>query len=553
MNHNKNRTINIKKILFDTFLQNKYILFSAIALFFAYFLQDIVFPRKFSKFTTNVPDFIHNLSFSNVFSLIYPYLLSELLFYTNNIIVSHTIPEIELSVVQKITDETLESMKTSKTSINTNEFIMNLKKIMESKSIYYLIVSNILPTILLSFALIYFFCKADLMYGLIVLLILTILFIVTVNNEANDIYFSRKNEIAINIFYDNIQDVMANAETVIVNNSKEKEIKNINLSKNDAYMNYANAEIVSSESTLKLHIIGTSIIIIVIGLAIYMHIHNIMTLETLISISIMSILFLQYFNNTIIRFKNALPQMGKLSAIIDYFSKFKIIEKFSIDNKLIITDGSITFKNIYLQYNNKTVIENFNLDIRGNSKVGIIGEVGTGKSTLLKILSNLANYKGYVYIDGQNLKNCDHISITDNIAYVPQNPKLFDNTILYNLSYGIDNTLNSIDNVNDIIYAFVIKMGFEQLFNNFPKKLETDVGKDGNNLSGGQRQIILLLRALIQDKKIILLDEPTSALDKDTKNIVINLLKNITNKTLVIVTHDSDLIDSQIFDNIVRI
>ena len=150
-------------------------------------------------------------------------------------------------------------------------------------------------------------------------------------------------------------------------------------------------------------------------------------------------------------------------------------------------------------------------------------------------------YTGNVYIDGQNTSEYKHNAIIRNIGYIPQNPKLFNRTILENLTYGTD---KDIKQVSEIIEQF----GLSEIFNSYDKKLYTNVGRNGERLSGGQRQLVYILRALINNKKILLLDEPTSALDSEYKKILLDLLQKITGKTMIVVTHDKDTL--QLFDRI---
>ena len=95
------------------------------------------------------------------------------------------------------------------------------------------------------------------------------------------------------------------------------------------------------------------------------------------------------------------------------------------------------------------------------------------------------------------------------------------------------------------------EMNLTDFFNSFPNKLHTSVGKEGANVSGGQKQYIALMRALLQNKKILLLDEPTSSLDVDAKKILIDVIKKIKNKTIIISTHDPELV--HIFDTVIEL
>lgn len=536
------RTINLKSIIYNSFIDNQKIFLSIISLCLAYWLQDIVFPNTFSQFTTNVPDFVQNLNASSVFKLIFPYLVAELLFYINNIIVSDAIPSIELHIVKTLTKETLESLKTSKESFNVNEYIMNLKKVIESKALYYLIVSYIFPTILVGLGMIYYFMRADMKFGLFSCLVMLIFMYVTVTFEYETVNSSYENEDEINLFYDNIQDIISNYDTVITSGEIDNELIKLNQKKDTVKYKYTGSELVSTESTFKLHITSLITTIILNAMSFKLYIDKKIPKEALVTTAVTSILFMQYYNSTIVRFKNTSPYIGKFFEINDYFNKFKIADG-EKKNNFSISNGDIRFEKISLQYKNAQIINNFNQEIKGGSITGIMGKVGTGKTSLLKMIAGLLKYNGSICIDNQNISECDYDQIMSNVAYIPQHPKMFNNTIQYNLTYG------SNINENDL-QSFLKMINFANFFNEFEHGLSTQVGKEGSRLSGGQKQIIALLRAILKNKKIILLDEPTSSLDPETKNNVINLIGGLQNKTILIVSHDKDIF--KLFKNIIR-
>ena len=177
--------------------------------------------------------------------------------------------------------------------------------------------------------------------------------------------------------------------------------------------------------------------------------------------------------------------------------RFNIIQ----DNKqkkkinLKVTKGNIEFKNISLKYGDKVVFDDISLNVKGNMKIGISGPIGSGKSTLLKMLAGVTEYEGAILIDGQNIKDCTYESLTKYIAYISQHPKLFNQSILYNISYGTDQT-------EEQVIAKLKSYGLMDFINVFPEKLHTNVGKEGANVSGGQKQFISFIRALIQNKSI---------------------------------------------------
>lgn len=533
--------IELRSILYDSVVDNKSIIISMVALLSAYWLEDVVFPNQFSNFTSDVPGFIKELSISNVGSLIFPYFLAELLFYVNNVIVSHAIPKIELNVVKRITEQAIESVKTSKKTFNTNEFIMNLKKVIEAKSIYYLFISYILPTILVSIGLLYQFFKTDAKVGTVVMAIMIIFFIITFYLEENSVNACYENEESINTFYDNIQDVVANIDNVIVSNTKEKEIENINKEIVEVLGKYVKSETISSDTTFQLHILSLIAISIINGLAFKSYIDGNMSSQLLVSTSLMSILFMNYYNSTISKLRSTVNYIGKFYEINEYFGNFDI--KKNNETKLRFIKGDIRFEKICLNFDEKVILKNFNMTVNAGMKIGIVGSVGTGKTSILKMISGLIEYGGAIYIDNQNIKLCNHDSIMKHVAYIPQHPKMFNKTICYNLSYGTNYTQRDIE-------KFIKDFGFTDFFKKFQDGLNTSVGKEGSKLSGGQKQIIALLRSLIQNKSILLLDEPTSSLDHQTKKMVMSLINDIRGKTILIVTHDSSL--DAIFDDVIK-
>jgi ABC-type multidrug transport system fused ATPase/permease subunit len=536
------RSINLKNIIYSSLKENDKIILSIISVFTAYWLQDIVFPDVFSKFTTNVPEFIQNLSMSNVFGLLFPYLVAELLFYINNIIVADAIPNIELNIVKKITDETFESLKTSKQQINVNEYTMNLKKIIESKAIYYLVISYIVPTILVGLGMIYYFMRADLKMGLLSCLIMAIFMYITITFQQNTIKSSYENEDEINLFYDSIHDVVSNYDTVITSNTKDNEMIDLNNKKQLVKYKYTGSELKSTQSTFNLHLMSLATAVILNGFSFKLYIDGKLNKESLVTTAVTSILFMQYYNSTIVKFKNTIGHIGKFYEVSDYFDKFKIRENQSNDI-FSMGKGNITFKNISLKYEDKLILDNFSYDVTGGNKIGIVGKVGSGKTSLLKMIAGLLDYDGNVYIDGQNIKKYDYNSIMEYVAYIPQHPKMFNNTIFYNITYGVNcDMAQLISFLQSINFLNFFEMGFKNGF-------DTQVGKEGTKLSGGQKQIIAILRALLKNKKILLLDEPTSSLDPETKKMVISLLNNIKNKTLLIVSHDQDI--NKIFDKVI--
>ena len=209
---------------------------------------------------------------------------------------------------------------------------------------------------------------------------------------------------------------------------------------------------------------------------------------------------------------------------------------------------SIEFNNVSFSFKERSEIySNVNVKFDKNKIYGLKGNSGSGKSTFINLLTGLLKpSSGNILVDGQKLSDFDHSYLHENIAMVSQDVKLFNDTIYQNISYGNSAITNY--RIDQVVSELNLR---NTVFRNLPYGLHTSAGVQGSNLSNGQRQIILILRAYLQNKKIFILDEPTTALDPNTKKIVLDLIKQVSeNKTTVIVTHDSETknISNQIFE-----
>ena len=179
---------------------------------------------------------------------------------------------------------------------------------------------------------------------------------------------------------------------------------------------------------------------------------------------------------------------------------------------LIVTHGRIEFKNVWFKYKRKWVLRDFNLVIEPGERVGLVGPSGAGKSTLVHLLMRFYDpTRGEILIDGQNIRNVAQDSLRRSIAFIPQEPTLFNRTIRENIEYGKPGaTDKQIRDASRRAAAHDFIMGTE-------KKYDSMVGDRGIKLSGGQKQRIAIARAFLKNAPILVLDEATSALDSETE------------------------------------
>lgn len=179
---------------------------------------------------------------------------------------------------------------------------------------------------------------------------------------------------------------------------------------------------------------------------------------------------------------------------------------------LHVTCGEIEFRNVSFRYKRKWVLQNFNLKIRCGERVGLVGASGAGKTTLVNLLMRFYDpAHGVILIDGQDISTVTQDSLRESIAFIPQEPTMFNRTLRENIAYGRQGaTDHEIRAASKRAMAHDFIMGTD-------KKYDSMVGDRGIKLSGGQRQRIAIARAFLKDAPILILDEATSALDSETE------------------------------------
>ncbi len=219
----------------------------------------------------------------------------------------------------------------------------------------------------------------------------------------------------------------------------------------------------------------------------------------------------------------------------------KKYEKKQPDQPEFNFNNSINFKNVSFSYPKKSeILKDINLTILKNSVVGIKGETGSGKSTIIKLLMKLLEpTKGNIEIDGVNLSLLGR-SWQNKIGYIPQNFYILNDTILENIIFSEENSLADEKKLRNILKISEL----ENVVNNLPDKINTIVGPSGKQISGGQAQRLAIARALYQDKEILIFDEATNSLDEKTESQILKNIQNFKiNKTIIIISHNSKVLE----------
>ena len=231
--------------------------------------------------------------------------------------------------------------------------------------------------------------------------------------------------------------------------------------------------------------------------------------------------------------RNYYRAMADFQELFKYNKIEKDIKDKSDARKLFIEYGTIEFKDVEFKYGRRKIFEEFNLNIKKNEKVALVGHSGCGKTTLIKILYRLYDVsKGKVLVDGKDVRSLKQESLREEMSIVPQECILFDDTIYNNIKFANPSASR------DQVMAAIKFAQMDKIITNFPDKEKTIVGERGVKLSGGEKQRVSIARAILANKKILVLDEATSSLDSETEyEIQRDLQKLLKGRTSIIIAH----------------
>ena len=226
-------------------------------------------------------------------------------------------------------------------------------------------------------------------------------------------------------------------------------------------------------------------------------------------------------------------------AVIAANSIFTLIDEESEPNNgkklLNKIEGDISFNDVSFSYTGeKPSLKNINLNINNGEKIALVGSTGSGKSTLVKLLTRFYSpSNGEITINNENIINYELEAFRSNFSYVDQHVRLFNDTISGNIAFG------HLDNISQksILNAANLSNSTE-FIEKLDDKFESEIGEDGVTLSGGQRQRLSIARAIAKDSPILILDEATSALDSATEKLVQSAINKMQEgRTTIIIAH----------------
>ncbi|WP_323736684.1 ABC transporter ATP-binding protein [Methanosphaera sp. ISO3-F5] len=340
-----------------------------------------------------------------------------------------------------------------------------------------------------------------------------------------------------------IGDTYLNKTVVNTNDNKgycEEKFDQINKLDKKAYNNTTKKMIILEPITL---FMSNLVYILIYVIAISMLFDKTIQLEIVLELILYGQIIinqLKYFGKTIREVQVAYTSFLKIYELLHIPEQEETLE-----NKENITKGEIEFKNVSFSYDNKKVLDNLNFKIDDKSKILIKGKLSNGKSTIINLLTKLYEIdSGEILIDGKNINTIPQKNIMDSCTILSEHNQLYKASVEENIAYSTDNISHE-----DIVKA-AKEVGSHEFIMKLPEQYDTIISDENNNLSQGERELILLTRAYVKESKILIIDNAVTNMDRITKQKVLQSLRKLMqNKTTIILT---DEIQCE-YDNVIQL
>jgi ABC-type bacteriocin/lantibiotic exporter with double-glycine peptidase domain len=527
------------KILHLFFKEHKfYVLVYLILLMLYHPINNVVVARTISSFFKNV-----NESSTNDFYYTYlsyaltVYLILFIIEYSTNNVYSKLIPTFEKYIHDIIYEYILKKYQYEyklpeiAELLHKIEIIPNVVKNIIEKGI-----TNFLPQIITVLSISAYFFYVNPILGTITFCLILFFIVKSCKNYNTCEPISIKNEKQIEGRDNNLSDKFHNLFSIYSNGKLHDELKE-NKERSDTFKNVSVDYIKCTNHINNTNSLFNLVMLLgLIILSVVLFKKHKMPHVLLISV----ILLITYIPDNIVSIGlyiiSFMHNYSILRVNSDFISDiYKISTTDERTNKLTISNGKINVTNISFAYPGKeNVFTNFSLEIPAKQKVALLGKSGRGKSTLIKIITGYYKVQnGSVSIDDTDISTINLNDLRTNISYIGQNNILFNTSVWENIKYGNNASKEDVKNLIQTLHV-------ENIFGN----IDDNVGLLGDKLSGGQKQMIHILRAMLKKNKIVILDEPTSNIDVTHKDIIKNAIKELSkDSTLILITHDESILD----------
>lgn len=534
--------LTITKLIIEYIKENKNLFIMYVVFLLILPLQDIGLPHLLGKLTNSIQN-KSSLTMPLTF-IILIILILQIAYSIADYIEIKMYPSVQKFVREKIMSHIFMMQKTNYEELKVGEITTKLIKMPVLMYTYMEHWKNLyIPQAIVFTVAIIYFMVHNWIIGTALFILITSLAYMIYSSIFICEGVSKKRDKIYNNLYEEVDDVLRNAITILNFNQEEHELERINTYHEDYK--------VLSERSLNcaMRVRYTFLPIILCFLIFFTYfsykkvIDGKMLPGTFISLFIIMLYIINSMWRMIGNVKEIVLKWGMIKETLEIFNKCTKIKE---DNGITYEEPNkmgIIFKDIWYYFEDekgirRDIFEGLNLEFNNNEKVLIIGQIGSGKTTILKMMMKyIEPIRGEIFINNIPFSKINCNELRRYIGYIPQTPILFNRSIYENITYGV----KGYDKY--AVITLINQLGLEDIFSQLPAGMDTNVGKYGSKISGGQRQIVWILRTILQNPPIILMDEPTASIDETTKVIVHNLLTVLMkDKTVIMVTHDPFLL-----------
>ena len=544
--------VDINTYFWDYLMENKGLFFLYCCLLFTYPLQRVILPKYYGKLISSLNKGLDKQCLQNAKILLYIFVFVQIAFALFHKVQGMLVPKFSEFSIQKIFSNLLNNRKLNYENLETGEILAKIIKVpniifkyldlLRSMIFSQMIVMAVTAFHYYSISYTMFFTFIGLLIGIITLQIIT--YKVTMDVEL-------KREEEKDSIYQHFQDLLNNLISVVIC-KQEKYEKSYLHEKFKPFIDIFNKSLNLNFIMRLVFALFNVISFSLLNILLYREYQNKhISKEQFVSSFIVTYSILGLFSEANYSVRSVVDMFSQIHDMENYFnakSDLDDVVKQEKEDKPF-SNGAITFQNVSYQYNENSefknkyayALKNINLTIEKNENVAIVGEIGSGKSTLVKLLLKFFEPSdGTIILNGVPLQQISRNELYDHIFYIPQKPKLMNRTLYENLFYGFDISIMNKEKNVKISKDMMRQMKLEEnIIDIFMEKMDQPLGVDGVKLSGGQRQIVWMIRAMLRKPSIIIFDEPTASLDKENKKKIIDLIKIMgKDKTILIISHD---------------
>lgn len=528
---------NLWTLVWQYLKDNKWIFAVYSILLIAIPMEQNVFPYIYGivldKLSTN-PTSILSIKNSYYFvAMIVAYMSVQLLYCVVDYYDGYIMPNLQSYIRKNIVSNIVDSYKENFNELETGEIISRLSSITTTyRELIHQFRHYFMPTIILIISSLIFFFYNSKKLGIATIILFIVCTILVLNTANRCETINAEHDKYSNYVYEYINDFLSNILQIYSTPSHKKELNKLQEKENTCTNKYTSSIHCSVKLKLLYSLIITAVFVTIVGYSMFLAYKKEIPYIAVGPILIVTLYLVDTLQNSCTEIKEILNEISNIDETTKYLKNLAAMKKNPIQTPIEIKKGDIKFENVNLD----PILKDINLHIKSGEKVAVIGHMGSGKSTLGKLLLKFKDCTGgQILIDNIDITKVNSDQLREQIGYIPQEPKLLNTTIYENLTYGISDKY-TVNDMNRLISLFKL----DKMFND-PDFLQISVGKNASRLSGGQKQTIFIIRCLLQNKKVLIMDEPTSALDPKNRDMILRtIMDEMKGSTIIIITHNMD-------------